>query len=96
VILFVNFKLHLTRPSLASPSPALPSLAHQNFFFANSGAVNQKKLNNELSCDHTIPEKIQINLSNNQKKSTNEQFLQAPRNWQKCSALAPIQPNAVN
>jgi hypothetical protein len=35
-----------------------------------------------------MAEKIQINLSNDQKKSSDEQFLQAPRNWQKCSALA--------
>jgi hypothetical protein len=34
-----------------------------------------------------MAEKIQINLSNDQKKSSDEQFLQAPRNWQKCSAL---------
>jgi hypothetical protein len=33
-----------------------------------------------------MAEKIQITLSNNQKKSSDEQFLQAPRNWQKCSA----------
>jgi hypothetical protein len=39
-----------------------------------------------------MAEKIQINLSNDQKKSSDEQFLQAPRNWQNCSALdgAPI------
>jgi 3-methyladenine DNA glycosylase AlkD len=35
-----------------------------------------------------MAEKIQINFSNDQKKSSDEQFLQAPRNWQKCSALA--------
>jgi hypothetical protein len=34
-----------------------------------------------------IAEKIQINLSNDQTKSSDEQFLQAPRNWEKCSAL---------
>jgi hypothetical protein len=34
-----------------------------------------------------MAEKIQNNLSNDQKKSSDEQFLQAPRNWQKCSAL---------
>jgi hypothetical protein len=34
-----------------------------------------------------MTEKIQINLSNDQKKGSYEQFLQAPRNWQKCSAL---------
>jgi hypothetical protein len=34
-----------------------------------------------------MAEKIQINLSNDQKKSSDEQFLQAPRNWQKCLAL---------
>jgi hypothetical protein len=28
-----------------------------------------------------MAEKIQINLSNDQKKSSDEQFLQAPRNW---------------
>jgi hypothetical protein len=37
-----------------------------------------------------MAEKIQINLSNDQKKSSNEQFLQAPRNWQKCSALVRL------
>jgi hypothetical protein len=35
-----------------------------------------------------MAEKIKITLSNDQKKSSDEQFLQAPRNWQKCSALA--------
>jgi hypothetical protein len=34
-----------------------------------------------------MAEKIRINLSNGQKKSSDEQFLKAPRNWQKCSAL---------
>jgi hypothetical protein len=34
-----------------------------------------------------MAEKIQINLSNDEKKSSNEQFLQAPRNWEKCSAF---------
>jgi hypothetical protein len=34
-----------------------------------------------------MAEKIQINLSKDQKKISDEQFLQAPRNWQKCSAL---------
>jgi hypothetical protein len=34
-----------------------------------------------------MAEKIQINLSNGPKKSSDEQFLQAPRNWEKCSAL---------
>jgi hypothetical protein len=34
-----------------------------------------------------MAEKIKINLSNGQKKRTDEQFLKAPRNWQKCSAL---------
>jgi hypothetical protein len=34
-----------------------------------------------------MAEKIQINLSNDQKKSSDDQFLQAPRNWQKRSAL---------
>jgi hypothetical protein len=31
-----------------------------------------------------MAEKIKITLSNDQKKSSDEQFLQAPRNWQKC------------
>jgi hypothetical protein len=34
-----------------------------------------------------MAEKIRINLSNGQKKSSDDQFLKAPRNWQKCSAL---------
>jgi hypothetical protein len=34
-----------------------------------------------------MAEKIKINLSNDQKKSSDEQFLQASRNWEKCSAL---------
>jgi hypothetical protein len=34
-----------------------------------------------------MAEKIKITLSNDKKKSSDEQFLQAPRNWQKCSAL---------
>jgi hypothetical protein len=34
-----------------------------------------------------MAEKIRINLLNGQKKSSDEQFLMAPRNWQKCSAL---------
>jgi hypothetical protein len=67
-------------------------IAHRNFFFAISGAVNQNFLT--ISClviiqYQKMAEKIQINLSNDQKKSSDEQFLQAPRNWQKCSALAP-------
>jgi hypothetical protein len=67
--------------------------AHRNFFFAISGVVNQKKFT--ISClviiqYQKMAEKIQINLSNNQKKSSDEQFLQAPRNWQNCSALYPI------
>jgi hypothetical protein len=37
-----------------------------------------------------MAEKIQNNLSNDQKKSSDEQFLQAPRNWQKCSALVVV------
>jgi hypothetical protein len=50
-----------------------------------------------LSWDHTIPEngrKNQNNLSNGQKKSSDEQFLKAPRNWQKCSALLPASCDA--
>jgi hypothetical protein len=35
-----------------------------------------------------MAEKIKINLSNGQKKSSDEQFMKAPRNWQKCSALS--------
>jgi hypothetical protein len=34
-----------------------------------------------------MAEKIKINLSDGHKKSSDEQFLKAPRNWQKCSAL---------
>jgi hypothetical protein len=34
-----------------------------------------------------MAEKIRINLSNGKTKSSDEQFLKAPRNWQKCSAL---------
>jgi hypothetical protein len=34
-----------------------------------------------------MAEKIKINVSNGQKKSSDEQFLKASRNWQKCSAL---------
>jgi hypothetical protein len=34
-----------------------------------------------------MAEKIKINLSNGPKKSSNEQFLKASRNWEKCSAL---------
>jgi hypothetical protein len=32
-------------------------------------------------------QKMSINYARNSKKSSNEQFLKAPRNWQKCSAL---------
>jgi hypothetical protein len=64
-------------------------IAYRNFFFAISGAVNQFFLT--ISClviiqYQKMAEKIQINLSNDQKKSSDEQFLQVPRNWQKCSA----------
>jgi hypothetical protein len=38
-----------------------------------------------------MAEKIQINLSNGQKKSSNEQFLKASRNWEKCSVLVSWQ-----
>jgi hypothetical protein len=34
-----------------------------------------------------MAEKIKINLSNGPKKSSDEQFLKAFRNWEKCSAL---------
>jgi hypothetical protein len=37
-----------------------------------------------------MAEKIQINLSNDQKKSSDEQFLQAPPNWEKCSASSTL------
>jgi hypothetical protein len=37
-----------------------------------------------------MAEKIRINLSNSLKKSSDEQFLKAPRNWQKCSALTSV------
>jgi hypothetical protein len=65
-------------------------IAHRNIFFAISGVVNQIFLT--ISClviiqYQKMTEKIQINLSNDQKKSSDEQFLQAPGNWQKCSAL---------
>jgi hypothetical protein len=65
-------------------------IAHWNFFFAVSGVVNQFFLT--ICClviiqYQKMAEKIQINLSNDQKKSSDEQFLQAPQNWQKCSAL---------
>jgi hypothetical protein len=57
-------------------------IAHRNFFFAISGAVNQKNLT--ISClviiqYQKMAKKIQINLSNDQKKSSDEQYLQAPR-----------------
>jgi hypothetical protein len=49
-------------------------------FFAISGVVNQKQLT--ISClviiqYQKMAEKIQINLSNDQKKSSDEQFLRA-------------------
>jgi hypothetical protein len=64
-------------------------IAHRNFFFVISGVVNQILT---ISClviiqYQKMAEKMQINLSNDQKKRSDEQFLQAPRNWQKCSAL---------
>jgi hypothetical protein len=34
-----------------------------------------------------MAENIKIDLSNGQKKSSDEQFLKASQNWQKCSAL---------
>jgi hypothetical protein len=38
-----------------------------------------------------MAEKIKINLSNGQKKSSDEQqFLKASRNWEKCSALGVL------
>jgi hypothetical protein len=51
-------------------------IAHRNFFFAISGVVNQKYLT--ISClviiqYQKMAEKIQINFSNDQKKSSDEQ-----------------------
>jgi hypothetical protein len=59
-------------------------------FFAISGVVNQVFLT--ICClviiqYQKMAEKIQINLLNDQKKSSDEQFLHASRNWEKCSAL---------
>jgi hypothetical protein len=39
-----------------------------------------------------MAEKIKINVSNGQKKSSDEQFLKASRNWEKCSALVGVYP----
>jgi hypothetical protein len=58
-------------------------IAHWNFFFAISGVVNQFVIIQYQKME----ENIQINLSNDQKKNSDEQFLQAPQNWEKCSAL---------
>jgi hypothetical protein len=65
-------------------------IAHRNFFFAISGVVNRHFLT--ISClviiqYQKMAEKIKINLSNGPKKSYDEQFLQASRNWESCSAL---------
>jgi hypothetical protein len=65
-------------------------IAHRNFFFAFSGVVNRHFFNNLLSCDHTWAEngrKSEHQPLKRPKKSSDEQFLQAPRNWQKSSAL---------
>jgi hypothetical protein len=42
-----------------------------------------------------MAEKIKINLSNGQKKSSDEQFLKASRNWEKCSALGGASSSAA-
>jgi hypothetical protein len=68
-----------TYPNFERPS----KIAHWNFFFAISGVVNRHFFNNYLSCDQQyqkMAEKIKINLSNGQKKSSDEQFLKASQN----------------
>jgi hypothetical protein len=62
---------HILKPNTFANFEVPAKIAHRNFFFAISGVVNQKKIT--ISClviiqYQKMAEKIQNNLSNNQKK----------------------------